>query len=134
MKTSPKRAPADGGLVKHALAYLATQQDVWAERRNAGSRLIRRSSDGVYRIHLGADSFVIVQPDFNVLSFRSNLVLRWEWNPGSTLFLVWQQNRHAEEVLGERVRMSDLLSTTRAGGDNFVSLKISYWLPLSSRR
>lgn len=95
---------------------------------------VSRDADNLIAVTDGAESFVIVQNDFNVLSFRSNLVLRWEWNPGSTLFLVWQQNRRAEEILGERVRMSDLLSTTRAGGDNFVSLKISYWLPLSSRR
>jgi hypothetical protein len=28
--------------------------------------------------------------DFNTRSFRSNAVLRWEWRPGSTLFVVWQ--------------------------------------------
>ena len=31
--------------------------------------------------------------DFNVQSFRSNLVLRWEWRAGSVLYLVWQQDR-----------------------------------------
>ncbi len=38
-------------------------------------------------------SFGFRNPDFNSFSFRSNLVVRWEWNPGSTIFLVWQQNR-----------------------------------------
>jgi hypothetical protein len=95
---------------------------------------VTRDADGLLTVSDGTESFAIEQNDFNLLSFRSNLVLRWEWNPGSTLFPVWQQNRRAEETLGEPVRMSDLLSTTRAGGDNFVSLKISYWFPLSSRR
>ena len=31
-------------------------------------------------------------PDFNFVQFRSNLVFRWEYVPGSTLFLVWSQN------------------------------------------
>jgi hypothetical protein len=31
-------------------------------------------------------------PDFNVREFRSNMVLRWEYVPGSTLFLVWASN------------------------------------------
>ena len=31
-------------------------------------------------------------PDFNFLQWRSNLVLRWEYKPGSELFLVWTQN------------------------------------------
>src|SRR5262249_42453765 len=30
-------------------------------------------------------------PDFNVKSFRTTNVLRWEYKPGSTLFVVWQQ-------------------------------------------
>ena len=35
-------------------------------------------------------------PDFNYKSFRTTNVLRWEYRPGSTLFVVWQQGR--EEV------------------------------------
>lgn len=33
------------------------------------------------------------EPDFRRVSFRSTAVLRWQWRPGSTLFLAWQQNR-----------------------------------------
>ena len=45
-------------------------------------------------------TFTLRQRDFNTLSFRSNVVLRWEWRPGSTLYLVWQQDRSGTEVLG----------------------------------
>src|SRR5256884_1276502 len=31
---------------------------------------------------------------FNFKQFRSNVVFRWEYRPGSTLFLVWSQGRH----------------------------------------
>ena len=34
-------------------------------------------------------------PDFNYRSFRTTNVLRWEYRPGSTLFVVWQQGREA---------------------------------------
>lgn len=34
-------------------------------------------------------------PDFNFIQFRSNLVLRWEYVPGSELFLVWSQGANA---------------------------------------
>ena len=37
--------------------------------------------------------FIIQNPDFNFTQFRSNMVVRWEYIPGSTLFLVWTQNR-----------------------------------------
>ena len=40
--------------------------------------------------------------DFQVRSFRSNLVLRWEWRPGSFFYLVWQQNRAEEETTPRR--------------------------------
>jgi hypothetical protein len=47
-----------------------------------GDSLVVRDANG-YRRAIG-------RPDFNRLSFRSNLVLRWEWRRGSTLYLVWQ--------------------------------------------
>ncbi len=40
----------------------------------------------------GDTDYSFDQPDFNFRQFRSNLVLRWEYVPGSELFLVWSQN------------------------------------------
>lgn len=96
---------------------------------------ITRHADGTYDVTAGGGSttFTLANADFNVLSFRSNLVLRWEWNPGSTLYLVWQQNRESLDAIGNRVRVGDLLSTTRADGDNYLAIKISYWFPVSGR-
>lgn len=91
---------------------------------------IRREADGSRTVSDGASTFVVAPEDFNVLSLRSNVVLRWEWNAGSTLFLVWQQSRHAREALGEYVGVRSLWHTTRAAGDNFFSIKATYWLPL----
>ncbi len=41
----------------------------------------------------GRPAYGFGNPDFNVFEFRSNLVLRWEYVPGSTLYLVWSQGR-----------------------------------------
>ncbi len=41
----------------------------------------------------GVTDYEIYNPNFNFLQFRSNAVLRWEYKPGSTLFLVWTQER-----------------------------------------
>ncbi|MBC7896938.1 MAG: carbohydrate binding family 9 domain-containing protein [Cytophagaceae bacterium] len=87
-------------------------------------------ADGNRNITDGRDAFSLGNPDFHVRSFRSNVVMRWEWNPGSTLFLVWQQNRRTSESLGDPVRYYQLFRTARVAGDNFVSLKVSYWLPV----
>jgi len=68
--------------------------------------------------------------DFNVRSFRSNAVVRWEWRPGSTLYLVWQQDRSGDRDRIAHVGPRSLLETLDAPGDNFLALKVTYWLPL----
>ncbi|MDZ7796809.1 MAG: DUF5916 domain-containing protein [Candidatus Marinimicrobia bacterium] len=42
----------------------------------------------------GISDYRFDNPDFVFNSFRSNLVLRWEYLPGSVLFLVWSQDNH----------------------------------------
>jgi hypothetical protein len=44
--------------------------------------------------------YTFEQPDFSVKEFLSNLVIRWEYEPGSTLFLVWSQNRKSYHDTG----------------------------------
>jgi hypothetical protein len=39
----------------------------------------------------GIADYTFVKPDFNFVQFRSNLVLRWEYIPGSEVYLVWSQ-------------------------------------------
>ena len=46
-----------------------------------------------YTINDGIGDFSLSNPDFNFRQFRSNLVVRWEYLPGSTLYLVWSQGR-----------------------------------------
>ncbi len=41
----------------------------------------------------GTADFRIENPNFNIVELRSNMVMRWEYIPGSTLFLVWTQGR-----------------------------------------
>jgi len=91
---------------------------------------IVRDSAGVRTVTDNGSRFTIGNRDFHVLSFRSNLVMRWEWTPGSTLFVVWQQNRRSDLIFGDPARTSELLRTTRAAGDNFLSVKFTYWLPV----
>lgn len=83
--------------------------------------------DGSQRVTDGATSFTLRSRDFNVQSFRSNLVLRWEWRPGSTLYLVWQQDRSAEETLRERTSVADMFSSFGRPGDHFFAIKTSFW-------
>jgi hypothetical protein len=51
-------------------------------------------NQGVYSVDDNSDGTVdysFDNPDFSQVQFNSNLVLRWEYIPGSELFLVWSQ-------------------------------------------
>ena len=80
----------------------------------------------------GTDQFSFARGDFRALSFRSNLVMRWEWLPGSTLFLVWQLDRGGFEFENgpDSAGFGDLLDTPGEPGRNFFAVKASYWLPI----
>ncbi len=67
-------------------------------------------------------------PDFTFQQFRSNVVVRWEYRPGSTLFLVWSQGRNDSTGDGTfrlRQGFDDLFSIHP---DNVFMVKVSYWL------
>jgi hypothetical protein len=63
-----------------------------------------------------AGAFVLEDPDFNLRSFRSNLVLRWEWRRGSSLFVVYQQDRFTGEAAGRAASPVRALRSAAAAG------------------
>ena len=66
---------------------------------------------------------------FNFQEFRSNVVFRWEYRPGSTLFLVWSQGRAAEsQVEGTQSFRGDLNDLFSQRANNTFLVKVSYWL------
>lgn len=67
-------------------------------------------------------------PDFNVHSFRSTNVLRWEYRPGSTLFVVWQQGREGFEEDGTFALGRDVRRMFHAPARNALLVKVSRWL------
>ncbi len=65
------------------------------------------------------------QPDFNYLSFRATNVLRWEYRPGSTLFVVWQQGREDTTSQGQFEFGRDFGRALTAPGTNMFLVKFS---------
>lgn len=66
-------------------------------------------------------------PNFSLASLRGNAILRWEYLPGSTLFLVWTQNR-SDTVLDGEFRLGNGVSRMFSGAaDNVFLVKLSYW-------
>jgi len=101
-------------------------------RYGTSGTTVARDAGGNYTVtdNGGADTLKIANPDFNTLSFHSNAVLRWEWRPGSTLYVVWAQNRDGSRAADRGVGFGDLMNSFRARGDNFFAVKVSYWIPV----
>jgi hypothetical protein len=74
-----------------------------------------------------AQPFDLSDADFNRQSLRGTAVLRWEWRPGSTLFLVWQQSRAAFGERGDFRFRHDLNDMFGAETDNIFLVKVNYW-------
>ena len=93
MYAQPFVAANDFGALKELRAprtfdFLEYGREVGTVTRQAGARdLIDPDGPGA------APAFRVDDRDFNLNSLRGNAVLRWEWRPGSTMFLVWQQER-----------------------------------------
>jgi hypothetical protein len=66
--------------------------------------------------------------DFNIRSFRTTNVLRWEYKPGSSLFVVWQQNRSGFADAGDFDFGRDFGGVFSAPAYNVFLVKLSYWL------
>jgi hypothetical protein len=67
-------------------------------------------------------------PNFNYRSFRTTNVLRWEYRPGSVLFVVWQQGREDTLPYGDFQFGRDLKGPFSTPATNVVLVKISRWL------
>ncbi len=68
--------------------------------------------------------------DFNVRSLIGNAVLRWEYRPGSTVFLVWQRAQDDQVGLGDFDFARDARALFDAPADDRFILKVNYWLGL----
>lgn len=74
-----------------------------------------------------AESFTFDEPDFNFRSVQGNAVFRWEYMPGSTLFLVWQQQRNELAEIGSFDLNRDVNAIFNTKPTNVFLIKVSYW-------
>ncbi len=108
--------------------------------RLTGAALSYDDANGRYRADTDGDGVVDVSfdnPDFNFRQMRGNAVLRWEYRPGSTVYLVWSQARTAYAT----AEPGDVFAFDRDVGrlfnrdqayptpvTNVFLIKFSYWL------
>lgn len=87
------------------------------------------TSDGdSYRFAVNGSEAAFGDPDFNFKQFRSNAVLRWEYTPGSLLYVVWSQGRNHYSPTGDFQFASDMDLLFGAPADDVFMIKLSYWL------
>ncbi|HEY6219817.1 MAG TPA: DUF5916 domain-containing protein [Gemmatimonadaceae bacterium] len=89
-----------------------------------------RASDYDARYAVFADTSVTNNPGgFNFKAFQSNMVFRWEYSPGSTLFVVWNEGRQGFlGAPGTNDFAGDLRELMKLHPSNVFLVKVSYWL------
>jgi hypothetical protein len=90
------------------------------------------SDENGYNIDEGKDGstdYSFKNNDFNVQQFLSNFVLRWEYNPGSSVYFVWSQTRSGfnnSGALDYFNDMGDLFNHKKNNPNNVFLIKFSY--------
>lgn len=85
--------------------------------------------ENTYSVDENADGiadYSFDNPDFNFFQFKSNLVLRWEYRPGSSVYLVWSQGRTGDDDKGLFHFSNNMNQLFRIYPQNIFLLKISY--------
>jgi hypothetical protein len=80
-----------------------------------------------------ASPFSIARPDFDLRSMRLNVVYRWEFRPGSSLFVVWTQQRRDQAASGAFNFGTDVPRIFTAPADDVFLVKVSYWFGMRRR-
>lgn len=75
-----------------------------------------------------ASPFTYTDPSFNSRALNGTASVRWDWRPGSTMYLVWQQRRASTGTAGDFELTRDAEQLMHADAENTVTFKVNYWL------
>lgn len=95
-----------------------------------GSSLSFDAGANAYVVSAGSNQLSFGNPDFNFRSVRGSAVMRWEFRPGSALYVVWNENRAETVPLGDFRLRRDFAAIPNALSRDVFLVKISYWLPM----
>jgi len=109
-----------------------SRADNYADRFNLlnNNELAYLAPDEMYQVSdlSGNQLYTFDQPDFNVKEFLSNMVVRWEYLPGSTIYLVWSQTRNQSVSNGNFNFHNDFTTLFDDKPYNVFLLKMSFRL------
>ncbi len=77
-----------------------------------------------------AESFSLSNPDFNFKSLKINMILRWEYRPGSTFYAVWSQGRTNYDHPGDFEVGRDTRALFDAESENVFMIKMTHWFEI----
>ena len=123
------------GTYTHLKEITDPRADVYDDRFHTFSdeEINYLDDDEIYQVDLDRDEntdYTFDKPDFNFRQFRSNLVIRWEYTPGSTLYLVWSQNRTGFENMGDFSIGGDMRDLFDVPPHNVILLKLNKWFSI----
>jgi hypothetical protein len=98
--------------------------------RRLDALAVRDAASNTYQVSDPGGSFAFANPDFSWRELKSNLVLRWEYKAGSTVYVVWTQNRDNADFFGDFSAGSEYRRLFKAHPDNTFLIKFSYWLSI----
>ncbi|MBN2863943.1 MAG: hypothetical protein JXN62_12310, partial [Bacteroidales bacterium] len=84
----------------------------------------------LYEPGIPLSDYLIRNPDFNFHEFRSNLVARWEFRPGSFIYLVWSSDRKGSNIFSDASLGDSYRMLGDAFSNNIFMIKVNYWFSL----
>jgi hypothetical protein len=102
--------------------------------RDRGTIASSANADGAVTYTVDPDGagaarpFTFADPNFSQQSLRGNAVFRWEYRPGSVLYVAWTQSRSASAAFGDLDFERDRSALMATRPDNIFLVKASWWL------
>ena len=87
-------------------------------------------TDDSYLVNTERGAFSFSNPDFSFNEFRSSLVARWEYHPGSTLYLVWEHTMNKNDAFYRHGWNDNLDRMLGLPSTNIIMVKLNYWINL----
>ena len=97
-----------------------------------GSEIAYNAAANSYTVDPGSGEqpFTFDNPSFDLRTLRGSAVLRWEFRPGSALYVAWNENRNDTLPTGAFRFARDARGILRAPSNDVFMIKIAYWLPM----
>ena len=128
---SPFIAIGKYGSFKRATDTLAADYESRFHRFSNAEIAYRRDTNRYEVTEAGSGTtYSFANRDFSFREFRSNLVVRWEYKPGSSLYVVWSQGRTGTAPEWDDSVRRNWQDLWRARPDNVLLAKLSYWFSL----